>query len=249
MVPKSPVVAASTAPPPASPGGGVRRFVCERCGKVCKNPGAFGRHKKSCDRKAAEAAAVHGLRSEVPDRDTPQLQESAQPGDTKPLPASRAFDEWRTAAEGADAAEGLIGDSGSVVEVIAKMEADSVGIPDMIALVCLRALPPPLSDDEYRMLRVAYKDNEITISPWLMTALITLAVLGPRSLAHPQLGPWIREKLTGSDGSDVAPAAAAAPANPPPPPPVVTPPPPPPPPDTATAAKERIKRKMQELKT
>lgn len=227
------------------------RFECERCGKVCKNPGAFGRHKKSCDRKAAENAAVKTLRSEVPDRDSAQLRQDSHSGADKPLPKARAFDEWRTAAEGADAAEKLVGESGSVVEVIAKMEADSVGIPDMIALVCLRALPPPLSDDEYRMLRVAYKDNEITIPPWLMTVLITLAVLGPRSLAHPQLGPWLREKLTGSSGEDEAPARPA------PPPPIVTPAPPPAaaaapqhttPQHSAETAKERIRRKMEELK-
>lgn len=202
---------------------------CEHCGRRFKNPGGLGAHKRFC--KAAPAAKV------------------------KPAPAPAPpikLDEWladQTPEEGAQRAAAVVDEvaakDGGVVEVIARMEAAEVGIPDLIALVCLRALPPPLSDAEYAALRVAWKDSQLAIPPWLMTLMVTLAVIGPRAMMHPQLGPWIRAQLVGKPKAE--PRAAARPA------PIVTPAPepisePPAPAATTSDAKEQIRKAMEGIK-
>jgi hypothetical protein len=195
---------------------------CEWCGKRCKNPGGLGSHKRHC-KKRPDAGKVKPA---------------------PPMPPPRKLDEW-TAAEGAEKAEALIdsvtGADGGVVEVIARMDAAEVGVPDLIALVCLRALPPPLSNEEYAALRMAWKDNKVAIPPWLMTVLVTLAVLGPRAASHPVAGPWLRKQLLGTAGDESAPEPE--PIVPPAPRPAPAPEPTPPP--KAAAAATKIREAME----
>lgn len=236
--PVAPVKAAAATPPVAA----AVPFKCETCGRVSKNAGGHARHTKSCKRKALERAAIAQISA------PPATPAKPVPADD-PLPPPRAFDEWRTAAAGAAAAEAAVAGADNVVDVISRLEADKVGIPDLIALVCLRALPPPLTDSEYAMLRVAYQDQDVTIPPWLLTVVITLAVLGPRVAGHPVYGPWLREKLVGEPVAAVTSSPRPAP---PPPPPIVTPPPVDPPPPAAAAetpadaAKQAIRLKLAE---
>ena len=127
---------------------------------------------------------------------------------------------------------------------MARMSAEEVGVPDLIALVCLRALPPPLSDEEYQALRMAYRDRGVQLPPWLMTLVVTLAVLGPRVAAHPVAGPWLREQLVGKRGQ---PKPKPKPSNVRP---IVTPAPEPEPkPEQADeTARESVKRAMEAMR-
>lgn len=215
------------------------KWVCRYCGKICGNKGALGRHEQACKAN--------------PDRKARQ-RKAPEPA-PRPVAPTISLDEWkeRKASDGASAAAEVIdavaGEGGGIPEVIARMDAGQVGIPDVIALVCLRALPPELTDHEYAMLRVAYKDSNVQLPPWLFTILITLAVVGPRALAHPDLGPWLRGLLVGS--RKATPATMPEPA--PEPEPVITPAPAPAPePEPApvaeptdTDAREQIRRAME----
>jgi hypothetical protein len=210
---------------------------CQYCDKPCKNPGGKARHEKHCKARPSASGKV------VPPTPPP------------PPEPPKKLDDFlsETAADGAARAASLIDDvsgaGGGVVETIARMDAAEVGVPDLIALVCLRALPPPLTDAEYASLRMAWRDNKVAIPPWLMTLLVTLAVLGPRAVMHPVVGPWLREKLIGPS-EKAAQAAAGGPfdftqtSEP-----IVTPPPKPEPPPPASKpgqeARDKIRAAME----
>ena len=202
-------------------------LACRHCGRPCKNPGGLARHEKAC-------------------KQAPAVKVAPAP---EPAPA-RKLDDWQaeqTAAEGAAKAAAVVEEvaaaEGGVAEVIARMDAAEIGVPDLIALVCLRTLPPPLSEAEYAQLRMAWRDTNVSMPPWLLTALVTLAVIGPRAMMHPTLGPWLRSQLVGK---------SADPEPPPRPTPIVTPvpdpepmaPDPKPPAADATEARRRLREAM-----
>ena len=237
QIPLVPVVEAAPSIPSVS--AGLASFGCDWCSKTCKSKGGLVRHQQSCKARPADIPAPVGRRAAA------TAAESSAP----PLPPPKRLDEW-TATDGAARAASMVddvsADGGTVVDVMARMSAEEVGVPDLIALVCLRALPPPLSDEEYQALRMAYRDRGVQLPPWLMTLVVTLAVLGPRVASHPVAGPWLREQLVGKRGAKPKPSTV-----PPPPPPVARPEPEPEPeassePDAAEA-REAIRRAMEAM--
>jgi len=240
--------AAEPAPPSAGPVPA--GFSCEWCDKTCKSKGALVRHKQACKARPAHIPAPVGRRkkAKTDEAPPPPRPAPASSDEDRPLPKPQRLDEW-SAEEGADRAARMVdevsAEGGSVVDVMARMDAGAVGIPDLIALVCLRALPPPLTDEEYSALRMAYKDREVKLPPWLMTLVVTLAVLGPRVAAHPVAGPWLREQLVGKRKK----APEPEPMKPPPPqPPKPKPEPQPEPEDKSAKAKAAVRAAMERMK-
>jgi hypothetical protein len=242
--PLEPVAGSSS--PSAAAGPPSSGYTCEWCGKVCKKKGGLVRHQQSCKARPAHIPAPVGRRARAKAADIDPPPRSSAP--EAPLPPPKRLNEW-TATEGAARAAAMVDDvsaeGGSVVDVMARMDAEQVGVPDLIALVCLRALPPPLSDEEYQALRMAYRDRGVKLPPWLMTLVVTLAVLGPRVAAHPVAGPWLREQLVGKRTEKKRAAVVTPPPPPPPPPP---PKPSPEPEDTAEKAKDAIRRAMEGMR-
>jgi len=244
--------AAEPAPPSAGPAPA--GFSCEWCGKSCKSKGALVRHKQACKARPAHIPPPVGRRkrakmAEAKAAPPPPRPASTNSDEGQPLPKPKRLDEW-SAEEGAERAARMVdevsAEGGSVVDVMARMDAGTVGVPDLIALVCLRALPPPLTDEEYSALRMAYKDREVKLPPWLMTLVVTLAVLGPRVAAHPVAGPWLREQLVGKRKKAKPEPEPMKP--PPPPPPKPKPEPQPEPEDKSAKAKAAVKAAMERMK-
>ena len=234
-IPLEPVVQAATPPATESGGSLSSGHACNWCGKICKSKGGLVRHQQSCKARPADIPPPVGRRA-------------AAAASAPPLPPAKKLDQW-TATEGAERAAAMVDavseDGGTVVDVMARMTAEEVGVPDLIALVCLRALPPPLSDEEYQALRMAYRDRGVQLPPWLMTLVVTLAVLGPRVAAHPVAGPWLREQLVGKRGKP-KPKPQPKPSNVRP---IVTPAPEPKPEQqTDETAREAVKRAMESMR-
>lgn len=218
------------APEPAAPVKKARRapvvHECDWCGKRVKGAGPFARHRKACKKRPKDAE---------PAKPAPKVRQDKTPPEDFAEP--KKLDDW-TAEQAAQRAAKMVdevaAEGGTVVDVMARMDAGQVGVPDLIALVCLRALPPPLSDQEYEALRMAYRERNITLPPWLMTLVVTMAVLGPRVAAHPVAGPWLREQLVGKRVK--------------PKPQPMRPPPPPPPQPKPEPAESRPEAKADEAK-
>lgn len=209
--------------PPSSPpepehGGG--EHSCEKCGKGFATKAGMHGHRRWCLRKA----------------DPPARKKISSAADAAPPSASEPASVDDAVKAAAAALDG-VGEDATTAEVLGKLAKGGIGVAELIALACYRALPPKLEEAEYRALRGVWSDSQIELPQWAMQLLVTLAIIGPRAMAHPWLGPQIRALFV---PSSPAPRTSAAVQTPPPPPPAPPPSPPPaPPPASATAVTNR----------
>ncbi len=120
------------------------------------------------------------------------------------------------------------GDVRSVGKLVGRLSQGHVGIPELGALACETALPPPLQDAEYAALCAVWGEDALDIPPNLLKFLVTASIFGPRLLTHETIGPKLRELgdraaqrfgLGGEPEKKPAPAIVARPAKPAPAPP------------------------------
>lgn len=190
------------AAPAAPPQAVAPTTTCEGCGKTFASLKAlYGHQRRNADGTlrctaspgAAPAAAARPVREAI-------AAAKAAP----PPPPTQPFGSAAAGAAAAEAAIRAIPDGATTAQVVATLSHGNLGVAELVALVCLRGLPPPLEDEEYRALRAAWADSRIEIPTWAMQALVTLAILGPRAMAHPYLGPQLREFFTGKPTPKVA---------------------------------------------
>lgn len=199
-------------PPPSNPPPPAGEHRCEKCGKGFPTKSGMHGHRRWCLRKADPPAR----------RKISTAADAA--ADAEPAPAERPASVEDAVKAAAAALDGVDGDA-TTAEVLGKLSHGGIGVAELIALACYRALPPPLTDPEYQALRGVWSESQIELPQWAMQLLVTLAIIGPRAMAHPWLGPQIRALFVPSK-----PAAAAVA-----PPRRQDPPPPPPPPEPEPA--------------
>ena len=179
--------------------------VCDKCGKGFPSAQSMGGHKRHC--KAIPAA---GRPKAAP---IPAASWTAQAA------RERGVDLAGDAVAGAAAAEAAIhraADSGGgTAAIVAELAKAKLGVAQLLALACLRAFPPPLEDAEYTALDAVWSGSQLELPQWVMQALVTAAIMGPRLLAHPIIGEQIKAFFGLGGGKAVAKpiaAGAAAPA-------------------------------------
>lgn len=210
--------AGAAVPPPVEPSPSVppaAEHRCEKCGKGFASKAGMHGHRRWCLRKA----------------DPPARKKISTAADAEPAPAEQPASVDEAVKAAAAALDGIDGDA-TTAEVIGKLSHGGIGVAELIALACYRALPPPLTDAEYQALRGVWSESQLELPQWAMQLLVTLAIIGPRAMAHPWLGPQIRALFVPSKPNapkrvDPPPAAK--------PPPVDSGPPPPPQPSKPAA--------------
>jgi len=212
----SPPAAIPDNPPPAVGAGG--GFACSWCGKAFDTGRGLGGHRRWCKSKPYAAKVKAG---QVPAAAAVAVTEA---GVVPPGVAAAAVDDAITPdaveARAKRAASVFIeaeAAGGGTAAVVGRLEAANIGVADLIAMCCALFLPPELTPAEFRMLQRAW-GPVLHIPEWLVKIVVTVMVLGPRIKAHPTLGPWFREQLTGNKAPPPPPEDG--------PPPIVTPPPP-----------------------
>lgn len=246
-------------PPPPPPKK--KTHACGWCGREFKSGPSLGGHKKNCPKRPPGGAKADKARKKTSD-ERKETAETAQPANPRPapIPLGDAFSgapkipERRSADQAAqDAGEAVahglqdmdrVGhNAAGFATLMLRLQRGKVGVPELSALACKTALPPPLDDDEYQMLCAVWGDDAIDIPPNLLKALVTGSIFLPRLLEHETFGPQLKKlgsrmfgKLFGEPEEEPAPATVARPAAPPPPPPPAAQPDPQPTPISPAAA-------------
>ena len=186
-------------------------FACADCGRTFAKKQSLGGHRSRCKvRLAGGAPAAAPVPLEAWTAAAAE-ERGANPASSATQAASRAEAALRGSSPDAGAPE-----------ILARLARGNVGVPEVIALACLRAFPPELEDAEYRALCAIYSDG-LELPPWVLKIVVTGAIIGPRIAAHPTVGPWIRAQLVPSSAAApaakpraVAPAPAPVSSSPPP---------------------------------
>jgi hypothetical protein len=218
---------------PENPGaavGAAPGFDCSWCGKTFATGRGLGGHRRWCGDKPHAAKVAAGQAPAKVDKTgaagtpaAPAAPAATVAGEVPPGVAAAAATPTpesvearaRQAAKVFTEAEAA---GGGTAATVARLEAAGIGVADLIAMCCALFLPPELSPSEYAMLQRAW-GPVLNIPGWLVKIVVTVMVLGPRIKAHPELGPWFREQLTGNkappDHASVqAPVVTPAPAQP-----------------------------------
>jgi hypothetical protein len=189
------------------------KIQCDLCGGMFSKGAGYAAHRRACEKKHSKlqsAAPGYIASSEAVDN-SQNLEESsddlstAKPADSSterstvdPQPEPMTWDSWsRENPEAKDATDKAAkaverGASGGASGIMACLAEDGVGVPALIALACLRALPPALTDDELLSLRAVWEGDQIELSPGMQRLLVTVVLVGPRVLSHPTYGTYIR---------------------------------------------------------
>ena len=174
-------------------------FVCKYCGKgPFKSRAGLASHERWCKAKpkADKAGEALGPVSppETPDRPKPvKLESLYSPEPQRPATAAHAAQAAQDAIIGdpelLESAAG--GDLKSAGKLIGRLSAGKVGVPELSALACQTALPPPLAETEYQALCAVWGEDDLDIPPGVLKFLVTASIFGPRLMQHPQIGPSI----------------------------------------------------------
>ncbi len=174
-------------------------FVCQYCGKgPFKSRAGLASHERWCKAKPKAEKAEQTLdpvaTPETPDRPKPvKLESLYSPEPQRPATAVHAAQAAQDAITGdpelLESAAG--GDLKSAGKLIGRLSAGKVGVPELSALACQTALPPPLAETEYQALCAVWGDDDLDIPPGVLKFLVTASIFGPRLMQHPQIGPSI----------------------------------------------------------
>jgi hypothetical protein len=205
--------------------------TCPKCGKGFDSRQAMGGHKRHC-----KAIPPEGRPKATPIPAASWTADAAATAGADPASASVQ------AAAAAEAAVHRAADSGGgTAAIVGELARANIGISELVALACLRALPPPLTDEEYKALRTVWADSALEVPQWVMQAVVTAAILGPRLIAHEVIGPQIKAFFGIGQPPKARPVSPQAPIQASPQAPPVQPPIQPPPPGrkpVATATME-----------
>ena len=194
---------------------------CELCGKLFKPGAGMASHLRSCRKKQNQASpAADSDQSQIMDKASQVTEEPLQQASTvqpvtfEEYQAAQAPESAQQAAQRAEASviRGMKSGAGTT-GIMACLAEDGVGVPALIALACLRALPPALTDDELQALRAVWDGQGMELSPGMQRVLVTAVLVGPRIVEHPTYGRKIRALFVSDKPKKVAapPAAPAAP--------------------------------------
>jgi hypothetical protein len=192
-------------------------LTCD-CGKgPFKSKAGLVSHKRWCDKKKPDDQTENQKPRPIK-IDAAYSRSDATEGAQR---AKAALIGDREALEGA-----VSGDARSIGKIVSRLSQGHVGVPEIGALACETALPPPLKEAEYVALCAVWGDEALDIPPNALKFLVTASIFGPRLLTHETIGPAIKRgaaKLAArfGIGEKEEPAPAPAPAYRPPPPPTV----------------------------
>jgi len=189
------------------------KIQCDLCGGMFSRGAGYAAHRRACEKKNSKLQSVapgyiassepvdnsQNLEESPEDLSTDQSTDSSTEQSTvDPQPEPMTWDSWsRENPETKDATDKAAkaverGASGGASGIMACLAEDGVGVPALIALACLRALPPALTDDELLSLRAVWEGDQIELSPGMQRLLVTVVLVGPRVLSHPTYGTYIR---------------------------------------------------------
>ena len=126
----------------------------------------------------------------------------------RPISLDDAYRAPATATEAAERAKAaLIGDPEAldgasrgepraVGKLVSRLAQGRVGVPELGALACETALPPPLKDTEYTALCAVWGEDSLDIPPNVLKFLVTVSIFGPRVASHETLGPALKKLAT-----------------------------------------------------
>jgi hypothetical protein len=189
-------------------------LTCD-CGKgPFKSKAGLVSHKRWCNKKNPDAQATNQKPRPIK-IDAAYSRSDATEGAQR---AKAALIGDPAALEGAAS-----GDVRSIGKIVSRLSQGHVGVPEIGALACETALPPPLKETEYVALCAVWGDEALDIPPNMLKFLVTASIFGPRLLTHETIGPAIKRgaaKLAArfGIGAPEEPAPAPAPAYRPPPP-------------------------------
>ena len=168
-------------------------LTCPDCDKgPFKSKAGLVSHRRWCGEKKTTAAEPE--QTGGPKKPTPIKIDSAFARSTASDGAERA----KAALIGDPAAlDGAIaGDARSVGKIVSRLSQGHVGIPEIGALACETALPPPLKEAEYVALCAVWGDEALDIPPNMLKFLVTASIFGPRLFAHETIGPALKNGAT-----------------------------------------------------
>ena len=160
-------------------------FICDGCTKgPFKSKAGLVSHQRWCKAVQDSAPAATDEKPQAIRLDTAFSRSTAGEGAQR---AKAALVGDPKALQGA-----MDGDARSVGKIVSRLSQGHVGVPEIGALACETALPPPLKEAEYAALCAVWGDEALDIPPNVLKLLVTASIFGPRLLAHESIGPAIK---------------------------------------------------------